>query len=110
DVTDMETRYYLGLAEAARGRDRAATGHFEAAERFTATRTQSRLQPARLAARNGDRAGALAWLSRLTAAAPDDALAGALEVASLRRSHHLGEARRRPPRPRAPPATHKPPR
>jgi tetratricopeptide (TPR) repeat protein len=95
DVTDMETRYYLGLAEAARGRDRDATGHFEAAERFSATRTPSRLQLARLAARGGDQARALEWLSRLTAAAPDDALAGALEVASLRRSHHLDEARRR---------------
>ena len=95
DVTDMETRYYLGLAEAARGRDRDAIGHFEAAERFTGTRSASRLQLARLAARDGDQPAALEWLSRLTAAAPENALAGAIEVACLRRSRHPDQARRR---------------
>jgi tetratricopeptide (TPR) repeat protein len=95
DVTDMETRYYLGVAEAAGGRDREAAAQFEAAQRFTATRTASLLQLARLAARHGDQSRALEWLAMLTAAAPANALAGALEVACLRRAQQPDEARRR---------------
>ena len=95
DVTDMETRYYLGLAETARGRDRDATGHFEAAARFVTMRAPSCLQLARLEARRGDQPAALTWLATLTAGAPDNALAGALEVASLRRSHQLDRAHQR---------------
>ena len=38
NTTDFETRYYLGLALVAAGRPRDARPHFEAAQRFRATR------------------------------------------------------------------------
>src|SRR5262249_26337790 len=95
DVTDMETRYYLGLAQAARGQSREATGHFEAAQRFARTRAPALLQLARLAARANDIEGALAWIARLTETVPRNALAGSVEVACLRRANRVDEARTR---------------
>jgi tetratricopeptide (TPR) repeat protein len=95
DTTDMETRYYLGLAQAALGQTREAANHFEAAQRFAGTRVPALLQLARLAARGNDVDGALAWLTALTETAPRDALAGGVEVACLRRAHRVDKARTR---------------
>jgi tetratricopeptide (TPR) repeat protein len=95
DTTDMETRYYLGLAALAQGRDRDALGHFEAAQRFAATAAPARLQLARMASRAGDIDGALRWLRALVDAEPDNAGAGALEVACLRRAKQPSRARER---------------
>jgi tetratricopeptide (TPR) repeat protein len=95
DTTDMETRYYLGMAQAASGQTRDATIQFEAAQRFHRTRVPALLQLARLAARGNDMDGALAWLAQLTEAAPRDALAGGVEVACLRRAKRLDKARSR---------------
>ena len=93
DTTDMETRYYLGLAEAAGGHDREAAVDLEAAQRFAVTRRPSLLQLARLAARQGRLEAALGWLEPLVREAPEDAHAGALEIACLRRAGRLGPAR-----------------
>ena len=53
NTTDFETRYYLGLALIGAGRSRDARPHFEAAQRFRATRAAATLQLARLFAREG---------------------------------------------------------
>ena len=95
DTTDMETRYYLGLAALAQGRDRDALGHFEAAQRFAATAAPARLQLARMASRAGDIDGALRWLRALVDAEPGNTRAGALEVACLRRAKQPSRARER---------------
>jgi tetratricopeptide (TPR) repeat protein len=95
DTTDMETRYYLGLADSAQGRDREALGHFEAAQRFAATAAPARLQLARMASRAGDLDGALRWLRALLDAQPGNTGAGALEVSCLRRAKRLVRARER---------------
>ena len=95
DTTDMETRYYLGLAALAQGRDRDALGHFEAAQRFAATAAPARLQLARMASRAGDIDAALRWLRALVDAEPGNARAGALEVACLRREKQPSRARER---------------
>jgi hypothetical protein len=95
DTTDMETRYYLGLAALAQGRDRDALSHFEAAQRFAATAAPARLQLARMASRAGDIDGALRWLRALVDAEPGNTGAGALEVACLRRGKQPSRARER---------------
>jgi len=95
DVTDMETRYYLGLAEAARGDNRGATIQFEAAQRFAATRAPALLQLARLAARGNDLERARTWLTALVEGAPRNALAGGIEAACLRRTRRVDKARAR---------------
>jgi tetratricopeptide (TPR) repeat protein len=95
DTTDVETRYYLGLAREAAGDTREARAHFEAAQRFALTRTPARLQLARLAARAGEFRVALASLSALLADDPGNALAGAMEVGCLRRAGQMKRARER---------------
>ena len=96
DTTDMETRYYLGLADLAQGRDREALGHFEAAQRFAATAAPARLQLARMAARAGDhRPRARLAPTRSSRPRRQHALAGALEVACLRRAKQPSRAQDR---------------
>ena len=81
DTTDMETRYYLGLARAAVGDHREAREHLEAAQRFALTSAPARLQLARLAAREGRWTEALSRIEAL--------------VADRRRQHAGGSARGR---------------
>ncbi|PYR91373.1 MAG: hypothetical protein DMF84_17180 [Acidobacteria bacterium] len=95
NTTDFETRYYLGLALVAAGRPRDARPHLEAAERFRATRAPALLQLARLSAADGDLAGALRQLQTIASESPRSTLAGALEVAVLRRLGRNGDARER---------------
>ena len=70
DTTDAETRYYLGLALDASGRQDEARAHWEAAQRFRGTRAGSLLQLARLAAREHDFAAAVADWRRSSATTP----------------------------------------
>ena len=95
DTTDMETRYYLGLARAAVGDRREAREHFEAAQRFALTAAPARLQLARLAAAEGKWPEALSIIETLVAADGDNTLAGATEVALLRHTRQLSRARQR---------------
>ena len=95
DTTDMETRYYLGVARAVVGDHREALEHLEAAQRFAMTRAPARLQLARLAAREGRRANALSVIEALIADDADNTLAGAHEVALLRLTRQLSRARER---------------
>jgi tetratricopeptide (TPR) repeat protein len=95
DTTDMETRYYLGLARAAVGDRREAREHLEAAQRFAATRAPARLQLARLAAQEGRWTEALSTIEALVADDGSNTLAGATEVALLRRNRQLSRARER---------------
>ena len=92
NTTDFETRYYLGLALVAAGRAAEARQHFEAAQRFRATSPGSTLQLARLSAREGDFAGALRQLQTIASDSPRSSMAGALEVAVLRRQGRRADA------------------
>lgn len=95
NTTDFETRYYLGLALIAAGRAREARPHLEAADRFRATRAPALLQLARLSAADGDLARALRDLQTIGVESPRSSLAGALEVAVLRRLGRNADARER---------------
>jgi tetratricopeptide (TPR) repeat protein len=95
NTTDFETRYYLGLALVAAGRTRDARQHLEAAGRFRATRAPALLQLARLSAADGDFAAALRRLQTIATESPRSSLAGALEVAVLRRLGRNADARER---------------
>jgi tetratricopeptide (TPR) repeat protein len=95
NTTDFETRYYLGLALVGAGRSGEARPHFEAAQRFRATRAAATLQLARLFARDGRMDAALEQVRLLTDESSGPALAEALEVALLRRQGRLPEARDR---------------
>jgi tetratricopeptide (TPR) repeat protein len=95
DTTDAETRYYLGLALSAAGQTAEARRHWEAAQRFRATRAASLLQLARLAARERDFATAAAELETLVRQEPDASLAGALLVTCLRLAGRPADARAR---------------
>ena len=92
DTTDAETRYYLGLALAAEGRQDDARAHWEAAQRFGETRTRSLLQLARLAAREHDVGTAVAHLQTLVQHDPDAVFAGAALVTCLRLAGLTSEA------------------
>jgi hypothetical protein len=95
NTTDFETRYYLGLALLAAGRSADARQHLEAAQRFRATRAAATLQLARLFAREGRQDAALQEVRSLSNDSPQAFLAGALEVALLRRQGRTTEARER---------------
>ncbi len=95
DTTDMEIRYYLGLARAALGDHREAREQLEAAQRFAQTSAPARLQLARLAAREGKRAEAVARIEALIAANPENLLAGATEVTLLRLERQVSRAQER---------------
>jgi tetratricopeptide (TPR) repeat protein len=101
---DAETQYYLGCARAALARLTEASRQaspeeprslWEAASHFPRTRAASLLQLARLSARAGDRAQALAELREAVRAEPGMIRAGGLEVALLRRSGRGPEAQAR---------------
>src|SRR5207247_5600880 len=93
DTTDAETRYYLGLALGAAGRWDEARTHWEATQRFGATRAGSLLQLARLSAREHDFATAAARLDALVHREPNASLAGALLVVCLRLAGRTAEAK-----------------
>jgi tetratricopeptide (TPR) repeat protein len=95
NTTDMETRYYLGLAHAAVGDDREAREHLEAAQRFAQTNAPARLQLARLEARGGRLPEALATIEALVADRPENTVAGATEVVLLRLNKQRSRARQR---------------
>jgi tetratricopeptide (TPR) repeat protein len=95
NTTDFEVQYYYGLALEAAGRTRDARRFLEASQRFRATRAAATLALARLSAREGDPAAALVQLESMHGESPRASLAGALEVALLRRLDRIAEARER---------------
>jgi tetratricopeptide (TPR) repeat protein len=95
NTTDFETEYYLGVALAAAGRPGEARPHLEAAQRFAATRSAAAFQLARLLAKQGEPAAALAALAAIRPETERAPAIGALEVMLLRHLHRENEARQR---------------
>jgi tetratricopeptide (TPR) repeat protein len=93
-TNDAELQHYLGLAHARRGDDRKARAEWEKAQHFRAFRPAALLELARLDARAGETAKALAEVRDALEASPTAAL-GVVEVALLRRTGRLAEARER---------------
>jgi len=92
---DPEVQYYLGLAQLALGHESAARTQWENAQILGPFRPAARLELARLDARAGDLAQALARLQGALGEAPDAVRLGGLEVALLRRLGNTAEARAR---------------
>jgi tetratricopeptide (TPR) repeat protein len=92
---DYETAYYLGHAFAAVGDSSKARLAWEAAQNFGTYRSAATLALVALAARAGDKEGAVEVLQRLTAEGPRLVRAGALEVTLLRSLNRTAEARER---------------
>ena len=95
NTTDFEVQYYLGEALAAAGRPGDARRYLESAQRFRATRAAALLQLGRLSAREENPYAALQALQTVGAEAPRTSVAGALEVALLRRVGRAANARER---------------
>ncbi|HSD65452.1 MAG TPA: DUF5107 domain-containing protein, partial [Vicinamibacteria bacterium] len=92
---DGEALYYLGLAEVALGETQKARFAWDQAATLPAWRGPSLLQLARLAAREESPREGLRLLGQALAASPEMIRAGGMEVALLRRTGRLGEARMR---------------
>jgi tetratricopeptide (TPR) repeat protein len=92
---DPEAHYYLGLAHAETGDEAKARAQWERAQILPPFRAASRLQLARLDAREGDLASALAHLRAVVEEEPDAVRAGGMEVAVLRHLGREDEARER---------------
>jgi len=93
-TNDAELQHYLGLAYLNRGDEARARGEWEKAQHFLAFRAAALLELARLDARAGALDPALAEVRDALAVSPTSALGG-VEVALLRRSGRLAEARER---------------
>jgi len=93
-TNDAELQHYLALAHAHLGDEAKARAEWEKAQHFRAFRSAALLELARLDARAGDRAKALARVRDALAVSPTAAV-GAVEVALLRRTGRLAEARER---------------
>ena len=94
-TNDAELQHYLALAYAGRGEEGRARAEWDKAQHFRAFRPAALLALARLDARGGDGASALAEVRDALAVDPGAAGAGAMEVALLRRAGRLAEARER---------------
>jgi len=94
-TNDAEVQHYLALAHAHRGDERKARGEWEKAQHFRAFRPAALVELARLDARAGDTAKALAEVRDALAVSPNATGVGAVEVALLRRAGRLPEARER---------------
>jgi tetratricopeptide (TPR) repeat protein len=93
---DAEALYYLGLAQAARGEVQKARFAWDQAATIPQWRGPAILQLARLASREGsDGVEGLRLVRQALSAGPDMVRAGGMEVALLRRTGHLEEARAR---------------
>ena len=94
-TNDGDLHYYLGICHDALGNARGARHEWYRAQLFRAIRPAARLQLARLAAREGDRAGAMREIRALVNEFPDAERAGAMEVALLRTAGQKEAARAR---------------
>jgi tetratricopeptide (TPR) repeat protein len=92
---DAEALYYLGLAQLALGETQKARFAFDQAATLPGFRGASLLQLGRLAAREGDPAEGLRLVRQALAESPDMIRAGGMEVALLRRTGRLAEAKGR---------------
>jgi tetratricopeptide (TPR) repeat protein len=89
---DGEARYYLGVARLFRGEREKARVEWERAVHAETWRAAALLELARLSARDGDAADALARIADGERAAPGSIRAGAAEVILLRRSGRRDDA------------------
>jgi len=94
-TNDAELQHYLALAHAHRGDEGKARAEWEKAQHFRAFRPAALLELARLDARAGDEAKALAEVRDVLRVSPSVSAVGAMEVALLRRGGRLAEARER---------------
>jgi len=92
---DGEALYYLGLAQAALGETQPARFAWDQAAAVPGWRAVSLLQLGRLAAREGDPEGGLRLVQQALADAPEVIRAGGMEVALLRATGRLPEAKAR---------------
>jgi tetratricopeptide (TPR) repeat protein len=92
---DAEALYYLGLAENALGKTQKARFAWDQAATIPQWRGPAILQLARLASREGSPPEGLRLVRQALAASPDTIRAGGMEVALLRRTGRLEEARAR---------------
>jgi tetratricopeptide (TPR) repeat protein len=92
---DAEALYYLGLARVALGRTQEARFAWNQAATLPGWRAASLFQLGRLAGREGDPEEGLRLVRQALADAPDLIRAGGMEVALLRRTKRLAEARTR---------------
>jgi tetratricopeptide (TPR) repeat protein len=92
---DGEALYYLGLARAALGQAQDARFAWDQAAAVPGWRAPALLQLGRLAAREGDPEQGLHLLQQALAESPDMIRGGAMEVALLRHTGRLAEARKR---------------
>lgn len=92
---DAEALYYLGLASLALGETGPARFAWDQAATLPGWRAPSLLQLGRLAARDGDPDEGLRLVRRALAASPEMIRAGGMEVALLRRTGRVEEARAR---------------
>src|SRR6185436_3628774 len=92
---DGEALYYLGLAQAALGETQPARFAWDQAAAVPGWRAVSLLQLGRLAAREGDPEGGLRLVQQALADAPEVIRAGGMEVALLRATGRLPEAKGR---------------
>ncbi len=90
---DAETIYELGVAQAMAGNDSDAAATFSRVAPDSAFHAPAELQVAYIAARAHDDSAALAHLAPLVARPSGPVRAGALEVAVLRRSGRVEEAK-----------------
>jgi hypothetical protein len=98
--SDHEGSYYLGLAlEAdgleANGDDRGARIQWEFAQQFRGYHAPAMMSLAALAARGGDRAGALAMVQEVLSNRPRLTRAGGMEIALLRALRRTADAKQR---------------
>jgi tetratricopeptide (TPR) repeat protein len=92
---DGEALYYLGLARAALGQSQEARFAWDQAAAVPGRRAPSLLQLGRLAAREGDPEQGLRLLQQALAESPEMIRAGGMEVALLRHTGRLAEAKTR---------------
>jgi tetratricopeptide (TPR) repeat protein len=94
-TNDAELQHYLALAHLNLGDEGKARAEWEKAQHFRAFRPAALLELARLDARAGDHAKALAAVRDVLAVSPSATSVGAVEVALLRRGGRAAEARER---------------
>jgi tetratricopeptide (TPR) repeat protein len=95
ESSDHETAYYLGLAQSAKGHDRAARTLWEFAQQSGIYHAPAMMALAALEARAGDRERALAMVQDPASHRPEYIRAGGMEVTLLRVLGRQAEAKSR---------------
>jgi tetratricopeptide (TPR) repeat protein len=93
--SDHETAYYLGLALASQGEDKAARPHWEFAQQESRFHAPALLELAALESREGRYERALETVQEVVRAQPDLIRAGGMEVSQLRALGRQADAKER---------------